>query len=122
MDDALPILAVFGFIPLIVWIVYYFRTKAHARTADLIGKMVDRGDAITPETVKALGIRGANANADLKTGLILIALAAAFVIFGLSIPDEEATEIMRAIASFPFLVGLALIGYWFFMGRKSAQD
>lgn len=119
MDEAIPILAVFGFIPLIVWITYHFRTKAHARTADILEKMVDRGDAITPETVQAMGIKSRTPDTDLKTGLVLIAIGMAFTILGRMIPEDEAQTVMIGIASFPFLVGLALIGFWFFLGRKS---
>lgn len=122
MEGTIAVIGVFGSIPLIVWITYYFRTKAHMRTSKVLEKMVERGDAITPETVRALGVKGRSPHADLKTGMILIAIAFAFLFFGEVIPDDEAPAIVMGVASFPFLVGLALIGFWFFVGRKEITD
>lgn len=122
MEGTIAVIGVFGSIPLIVWITYYFRTKAHTRTSKVLEKMVERGDVITPETVRALGVKGRSPHADLKTGMILIAIALAFVIFGQVVPDDEAPIVMMGIASFPFLVGLALIGFWFFVGKQDALD
>ncbi len=119
MEDTIAIISVFGVIPLIVWLVYFFRSKAHARASNLVDKMIDRGDAITPELVRTLGIRSDTQHGDLKTGMILIAIALALIVFGQVVPEEEAGPITAGLAMFPLLVGIAYTAFWFFFGRKT---
>ncbi len=124
MDDAIGIIAVFGFIPLIVWIVSLYRTRAHARATEVMKLMVERGEEITPAKVKALGILPRQPHRDLKVGMILVAIALALTIFGgvIGHHDDEAQHAMRGIAAFPFLIGLVYIAFWFMFGRKQLDD
>ena len=123
MEETVGIIAVFGFVPVIVWIVTYFRSKAHERATNVMKLMVDRGEEITPEKAKALGVLPSSPHKDLKTGMILIAVSVAFVIFGNVIPDpsEDARQVFTGIASFPFLVGVVYVVFWFMFARKE-QD
>ena len=118
MEELVPI-ALFALIAAIVWTVYYSKTKRHARSLQVIDKMVDRGEPISDEIVRALGASPVSPHRDLKIGLILIALSLAFTFFGQMIPDEdEAAQIFLGIASFPFLVGLVYCGFWLFIKEK----
>lgn len=119
MEEILVPIAFFAIIPAIVWAVAAYRHKSHAATVQLLETMAEKGETITPEIIKTLGVRRRPQHADLRLGLILIAIALSVVIFGTVIPDEEATEIFRGLASFPFLVGLVFLGLWFGIGRKS---
>ena len=112
-------IAFLAIIPIIVKIVTSNRARAHARISTTIDKLIERGDAITPETVQALGIRPSQPNRDLKIGMILTAIALALIFFGDVIPDDEATTIFAGIAAFPGFVGLAYCGFWVMFGRKS---
>ena len=124
MEGPLAIIAVFGVIPLIVWIVSSYRSKAHARATEVMKMMVDRGEEITPTKVKALGILPSQPHRDLKVGMILVAIALGLVIFGNVVGqhDHEAQTAMTGIASFPFLVGSVYIIFWFMFGRKQEVE
>jgi len=117
--EALVPISLFGVIALIVWIVFYNRSKTHKESLAIIDKLVERGETVNEETVKALGARPVSPQRDLKIGMILIAIAAALVIFGNVVPDEdEAPRVLMGIASFPFLVGLVYCSFWFMFDRK----
>jgi hypothetical protein len=119
MEGIFAIIGVFGSIPLIIWIVYYYRSKAHNRMSGLIGKMIEKGDTVTPETIRALGIQPGNPHRDVKTGMVLISIAFALIVFGQVIPEDEAATVMLGFATFPLFVGIALITFWYFFGRKN---
>jgi len=84
--------------------------------------MVEKGDGLTLETIRALGIRPKRKHGDLRTGLVLIAIAVAMMFFGGAIPEKEAQQVFGGIAMFPLLVGLVYIGLWTFIGRKNPED
>jgi len=120
MGEMIPIV-LFAMIAAIVWIIFHNRSKAHKDSLKIINKMVERGDKIDSETVKALGAKPVSPQRDLKIGMILIALAIAMVIFGNLVPDEEeAPRAMLGLASFPFLVGLVYCSFWFMFDRNKS--
>lgn len=121
MEGTIAVIGIFGSIPLIVFLVFFFRSRAHARTTVLIERMIERGETVTPEIIRTLGIRAGSVHGDLKTGMILVAIGFATIILGRIIPEDEATSVMAGLAMFPLLVGIAYIAFWYFLGRKTAQ-
>lgn len=119
MEDVIVPVALFAIIPVIVWAVSAYRFKSHATTISLLDTIASKGDPITVELVETLGVRRKAKHADLRLGLILIALAAATAIFGTVIPEEDATRIFFGFASFPFLVGLVFLVLWFTVSRQT---
>lgn len=122
MEDTIAVLGIFGAIPFIVWVVLFFGSRAHARSSALVERLIDKGEPITPELVRALGLKSNAQHRDLKTGMILVAIALAIFVFGGVIPEDDAREVMAGIASFPFFVGLAFIAFWFFFGRRASGE
>lgn len=118
MEEIFVPIALFAIIPVTVWAVTAYRFKSHAQTTKVLEAMAAKGEPITPEIVAALGVRRRAKHADLRLGLILIALALATLFTGMLIPEEEATTVFTAFASFPLLVGLVYIGLWFGVSRK----
>jgi uncharacterized protein YqhQ len=119
MEDVAGIIAVFGTIPIIVWIVSHYRTKAKAKTVELVKIMVDKDREVTPELIKSIGFSPSRTHKDLRTGLILLAAGIAFFIFGGNIPnDHDATQIIGGIAMFPILIGVSFLIFWYFVSRK----
>ena len=118
MEDILVPIALFAIAPLIVWAVCAYRYKTKKAIMRLLETMTQKGEPVTPETIHALGIRPRNRNADLRTGIILIALALAFFMLGALIGEEEALRGLSGIAMFPLLIGAAYVGIWAFIGRK----
>jgi hypothetical protein len=119
MEEVFVPIALFAIIPVIVWAVAAYRFKSHAATIGLLETVASKGEPITVELVKTLGVRRKPKHADLRLGLILIAIAAATAIFGTVIPEEEATRIFFGFASFPFLVGVVFLVLWFTVSRQS---
>lgn len=118
MEHVLVPIALFAIIPLTVWAVCAYRYKSKKSVMTLLESMTQKGETITPATIHALGIRPRNRNADLRTGIILIALALALFLGGVISGEEEAVRSMIGLAMFPLLIGIAYVGLWVFIGRK----
>lgn len=111
----------------IVWIAFNSHTQRRKATLSTIEEAIRGGQQMTPETIKALGMpQKPNSNGDLKAGLILIAVAAAFITLGWAIGnmegDDEAMFIMPAIAAFPGFIGIVLVGFGLLGRKKEQQD
>ncbi|MGB0908276.1 MAG: DUF6249 domain-containing protein [Maricaulaceae bacterium] len=122
MEDTLVPIALFAIIPAIVWAVSAYRHKSHKAATEVMKVMVDKGEALNPDTIRALGIRPRRKHGDLRLGLILIAIALATIFMGGVIPDDEAQQVFGGLAMFPLLVGVVYVGLWVFIGRKSPED
>ncbi|MFY0638739.1 hypothetical protein [Maricaulis maris] len=112
-----PFIMVLG----IVWIAVNAGTQKRKAILSTIEEAIRGGQTMTPDTIRALGMPRKDSNGDLKSGLILIAVAAAFMVLGFAVGsvegDREAMYIMPAIAAFPGFIGLVLVGFGL-MGRK----
>ena len=122
MEEVLVPIALFAIVPVIVWAVSSYRHKSMQAATEVMKAMVEKGDPLTPETIRSLGVRPKRKHGDLRIGLILIALAVATILFGGAIPEKEAQQVFGGIAMFPLLVGLVYVGLWTFIGRKNPED
>jgi len=122
MEGVLAIIGVFGVVPAIVWAISAYRHKTMKATTEVMKAMVEKGETLTPETIRALGIRPKRKHGDLRTGLVLIAIAVAMMFFGGVIPEKEAQQVFGGLAMFPLLVGLVYVGLWAFISRKNPED
>lgn len=118
LESIIAIVLIFGSVPFIVWMSLRHKLKVREKSAELIAAMIAKDKDITPEVVKAVGFAAKRAHGDLRSGLLSMAVGFAFVVLGQMIPDDEAGPAMAGIASFPLLVGLALIVFWYFVSRK----
>lgn len=121
MEDILVPLGFFGCILVAIWIVMSQRNKAKAKTAEIITSLIGKDKEITPEIIKAIGYVPARSHGDLRTSLILIAFGAALFVFGGVIPDQEAQQVFAGLSAFPFLIGIALLAFWFFISRHESK-
>jgi hypothetical protein len=119
MEEVLVPLGLFAIIPVIVGVVTFNRRKASEAMGRVLETMVAKGDVPTPETIKALGVRQRPQHADLRTGLVLIAIAIAMILCGGTIPDKDGQAVLGGLAMFPLLVGIVYTGLWFAIGRKA---
>lgn len=119
----LSVLLLFGFIPLaiftVIFVVSLFRFKARNRMADVIEQYASLDKDPPAEIIKAIGLPRRQPHTDLKRGMIAIALGISAVIFGALIPDDEATVVFAGLAAFPIFVGIAMLLFWYFVGRKT---
>jgi hypothetical protein len=104
---------VFGSIVLIVWIVFHFSSKNRREVLETVRTAAQSGTQLTPEVIRALGMPRRSEGRDIRWGIVLLAIAAAFFTLGFVITgvegDSEGFWIMSGIAAFPGFVGLALV-------------
>ena len=122
MEEVLVPIVLFATVPFIVWAVSHYRYKARVKSSEVRQAMINKCETLTPGIIQSLGVKPQNRHGDFKTGLILLAIGLATILFGGAVPDEEATRIFGGLAMFPILVGIAYIGFWFFLGRKPEKD
>ncbi len=117
-----PFIMVLG----IVWVSVNAGTQKRKATLSTIEEAIRAGQTLDPDTVRALGMPRKDSNGDLKSGLILIAVAAALVVLGWTVGmaggEEEAIYIMPAIAAFPGFIGLVLVGFGLLGRKKEASE
>ena len=126
MDDNWVRIVLFMMPVFIVGIVMYFGSRNRAAVLETVRAAAQNGQQLTPETIRALGMPRRNKGGDIRWGIILIAVAVAFAILGWSITGvsdtPEVFQIMLGVASFPGLVGLALIGMGVLMKPRDGVD
>jgi len=123
MDEAIWVpTVVFGSMVLIFWSVFHFGAKRRAAELETVRSVVEKTGEASPELIQAIGKPRRVKNADLRKGLILIAVAAAFAGLGQLIPaGDEASGPMLGVALFPGLVGLVYV-LFHFMGGNQDDD
>lgn len=119
MEEILVPLGLFAIVPIIVGVITINRRKTQEAMADVMKEMVAKGEPLNPEIIRTLGVRQKPKHADLRTGLILIAIGIATILLGGAIPEDEAQAALGGLAMFPILVGAVLVGLWAFIGRKA---
>ncbi|WBQ09160.1 DUF6249 domain-containing protein [Hyphomonadaceae bacterium ML37] len=129
MQELIP-LAPFIMVVLIVATVYFFSSRDRREVLETMREAIRNGQTLDPETIKALGVPAKKeGNGDLKTGLILIAVALALIVLGWVITntvpmdagDPEPLYILTGVAAFPGFIGLVLTGFGLArIGRKKA--
>lgn len=120
MEEIFVPLGLFAIIPVIIWTIQHYRQKAKDRSTEVIQSMIAKDVEITPALIKSVGFQAKRAHGDLRTSMILIAIGVAMISFGRAIPDDdgEAQAIFAGLSSFPILIGLALLAFWFMVSRK----
>ena len=87
---------------------YKYRLKERMGVQATIREAIDKGQELTPELVRQLGDMRPE-NADLRRGMISIAVAAAVAIFAFTVGDSGAKSPLLGIAAFPLLIGVAYL-------------
>lgn len=124
-DNWIPIIALL--MPVfIVGIVMYFGSRNRSAVLETVRAAAQAGQQLSPETIRALGLPQRASGRDVRWGIVLLAIAVAFSILGWTInmasDEPEAFQIMLGVASFPGLVGIALIAMGTLMKPKNGSD
>ncbi|HEV7693637.1 MAG TPA: DUF6249 domain-containing protein [Hyphomonadaceae bacterium] len=127
MDEAVFIIPVVFITPvLIVWVFQHFAAKKRLEAYKTIQVAIEKGQPVTPETMESMA-RLRSPIADLRWGIIFMAVAAGFASFATIVTfghDSEGEDIRRAlygIASFPAFIGLAFLGLHFFANESKRR-
>lgn len=117
-EDVLIPLIVFSSIAAIVIGGFAFNYKKRRVAYDAIKTAIEKTGSVDPALVQAIIRDHVGPYADLRRGVILIAVAAAFIVLGYMLHAEDALRPMVGVASFPGLVGLAYVLFHFFAPRE----
>ena len=125
MEESIVIpLGMFAMITLIVWMFQFFAAKKRIEAFQTLRLAIEKGQPLTPESLAAMS-RIAPAKADLRRGIVFIAIAAAFgalaAILGIGTNAEmqESVRPILGVGVFPLSIGLAFLGLHAFAGDKS---
>ena len=119
MEDILVPITFFAIVPFSIWAVSHYRYKARAKIAETLQGLVAAGQTIDPELIKSLGMPAKRPHADLRAGLIAIAIGLGFAVLGNNIAEPDAGPALLSIGAFPIFIGIALIGFWALISRKT---
>ncbi len=111
----IPIVAIASVVLIINQIGRVMRARMHHRT---LREAIARDSNVAPEFIAKLDEDPDGRGGDARTGLILIAVAAALFGFGLVQGDEEAIRNLGGVALFPAFVGAALLGRQAYLARR----
>jgi len=130
MEDILVPLGVFTMVVAIVALNVLGANSRRKAVLETVREAVRSGQELSPETIRALGVEpGKRNNGDLKSGAILLAVAAGLIVLGWAIAmvegggmDSEIMFIMTAVAAFPGFIGIVLLMFGLFGQKKNEQD
>ncbi len=110
--------AFFLSIVVIVCFYSYFRFRSGAEVHRTVRAAIEQGQPLSPEFLERLTDSSGKPVADLRRGVIAVALGLGIGVFGLLVGEEHARGPLLAIGSLPFLIGVAYIGLWKFAPRQ----
>lgn len=108
-EDVGIVLVVFGTLGIMFLGWFYFKFRARMEMQHTLRLALEKGNELSPEFIKQIGEPPRAADRDLRRGLVSLALALGFATLGVVIPEDEATQVLLGVASFPFFIGLAFI-------------
>ena len=108
------ILSVFG----VIGFAFYLRYRTRTEIQTTVRAAIERGQDLSPDLIEGLMDSLTTRHADLRRGVISLAVGAAFFGFAGLVGEEEAVGPLMAIGMFPILIGLAYLGLWFFLSRE----
>ena len=121
MDEFIPIV-LFLTIGGTFALAFYFKYKTRHDVQHTVRTAIERGDPLSPEIIETLAASLTSPYADLRRGVISLALGAGIYLFAILIGEPDVVGPLTGIAMFPILVGLAYLGLWFFVGRRNLMD
>lgn len=125
MDVAILVpLGFFAMIAAIVLVPGWLRSRERERLHETLRLAYEKGQPVPPEMIEALQFEKPKPplpDRDLRRGIILLCVAAAIVVFALTVGqvhDHDAFG-FAAVAAFPGFIGLGYLAFWFASRRKT---
>jgi hypothetical protein len=125
VEILIPI-AFFASVVLVIWMVQHFAFRKRNEAFKTLRLSIEKGQPLTPEALDAMA-RISSPIADLRRGIVFVAIAAGFASFATIIGtsgEREAYEVMRGlygVATFPLFIGLAFLGLHFFANESKRR-
>ena len=121
MDELVPI-SLFLTIGAVLVLAFYLKYKTRHDVQNTVRVAIERGESLSPELIETLAASISSPYADLRKGVISLALGAAGMCFAVLLGKEQAMGPLMALSAFPILVGIAYLGLWYFIGRKKIAN
>ncbi len=115
--DLIPIV-LFITIGAVFALIFYLKYKTRHDVQNTVRAAIDKGESLSPELIESLAVSISSPHADLRKGVISLAIGVAGVSFAAMLGEEDATGPIMALSTFPILLGLAYLGLWYFIGRN----
>ena len=109
----------FTMIVVIIWLFQYYAHRKRSDAFQTLRFAIEKNQPLTPETLESMA-RISSPIADLRRGIVFVAIAAGFASFATIIgtgASHDGVEVMRGlygVATFPLFIGLAFLGLHFF--------
>jgi hypothetical protein len=117
----------FAMIVLLAWLFQHFALKKRLEAFQTLRFAIEKGQPLTPETLEAMA-RISSPIADLRRGIVFVAIAAGFASFATIVTygalNQDMQSIARAlygVATFPLFIGLAFLGLHFFANESKRR-
>lgn len=125
-DEIFVFFAFFAMIVLLAWLLQHFALKKRIEAFQTLRLAIEKGQPLTPETLESMA-RISSPIADLRRGIVFVAIAAGFATFATIIgwnATGEFREVVRGlygVATFPLFIGLAFLGLHFFANESKRR-
>lgn len=96
---------------------FYFQYRSRMAVYDAIRTAIEKTGQVDAALVEAIIRDRVGANADLRRGAILIAVALGFIIFGFMV-DHGSFRPLVGLAAFPGLIGTVYVAFHFLAPRE----
>ena len=98
----------------VVGLYFYFRYRTRRERQATLRAAIDQGVELTPELLQQLGEPMRDKDADLRRGVLAIAIGVGIATFGFLAGEPELLLRLRAGGALFVIIGLALLGLWRF--------
>lgn len=88
---------------------FAFRYRARRDMQQTIRTAIDKGHELTPELIDRLGEPAKKPGADLRRGIVWLAIGVGFALFGVVLGEEDAVQPLLAVSAFPAVIGIAFL-------------
>ncbi len=122
-EDVIVPIVVFGTIALVVWLFLHFGFRRRLVMHETIRLAIQNGQQISAETIHNLADAADRALGDLRRGVLFVSVGISFALLSALLlrHEEDASTAMIGIAIFPFMLGVAYLGLWFFTRDRRAH-
>ncbi len=120
LEDLVPMI-LFITIGAVFALAFYMKYKTRHDVQNTVRAAIERGEVLSPELIETLAVSISSPYADLRKGVISLALGAAGMSFAVLLGEEDAARPIMALSVFPILIGLAYLGLWYFIGSKKVR-
>jgi len=110
----------------VVWLFQHYAFRKRSEAFQTLRLAIEKGQPLTPETLESMA-RISSPIADLRRGIVFVAIAAGFASFATIIgwnATGEFRDVVRGlygVATFPLFVGLAFLGLHFFANESKRR-